>query len=212
MGEHPDFILLIPDGATLKIEQVRAMEEFLDLRPVLSKKKVVLIEKGERMEPPSQNALLKTLEEPPFNSTIIITTSRRENLLKTIQSRCFNLYVEPLKVEKVKEIAKVSQEVAELSGGSVSRAKLLKEREEVLHLAKNFLNSEPFKRYEILKAVEGKDLEDRELFLYLLELFTLKSLKEGGEDYEEALNLLNRIGENLSALKRGVKLSLSLFP
>ena len=97
---HPDFFTLRPSGKARIIPIGKAdgpkpgsMREFLPqlyLAPGIGGRKVAVIYEADRMEPPSSNALLKTLEEPPGSSTIILLTTRPYALLPTIRSRCLH--------------------------------------------------------------------------------------------------------------------------
>lgn len=84
---HPDF-LLIEGENSISIDQIRKIKKWLTLKPYHGKTKAVLIKEAEKLTLPAQNAFLKTLEEPPSQSLIILTTGRPENLLPTIISRC----------------------------------------------------------------------------------------------------------------------------
>lgn len=87
-GSHPDCYLLEPDGAAIKIDQVRALQPQLALRAFTGRGKVCLIDGAELMTREAANALLKTLEEPTSDTLIILISSRPESLLETIRSRC----------------------------------------------------------------------------------------------------------------------------
>jgi len=85
---HPiDTLILRPDPS-IKIEKIRELKHSLSLKPIKSKKKVGFIFQAEKMTIYAQNALLKTLEEPPETAMLILTTSNLESLLPTIVSRC----------------------------------------------------------------------------------------------------------------------------
>ena len=88
-NSHPDIHVAKPKGksAMHSIESIRSMMATLSLAPYQAKGKVVIIDDAERMLPASSNALLKTLEEPPKNSLIILVTSKPDLLLETIHSR-----------------------------------------------------------------------------------------------------------------------------
>lgn len=85
---HPDLHVLEPDGNSIKIEQVRAIQRDLSLRPVEGRRKVCLIEAAETMTTAAGNALLKTLEEPRGDTLLILLSSQPQRLLETIRSRC----------------------------------------------------------------------------------------------------------------------------
>ncbi|MHB8708327.1 MAG: DNA polymerase III subunit delta' [Desulfuromonadales bacterium] len=85
---HPDLHVLEPDGNSIKIEQVRAIQRDLSLRPLEGRRKVCLIEAAELMTTAAANALLKTLEEPRGDTLLILLSSQPQRLLETIRSRC----------------------------------------------------------------------------------------------------------------------------
>lgn len=85
---HPDLIL-VEAQKSIQIAQIRALRRLLQLKPYSSKVKVALINEADRLTLPAQHSLLKTLEEPPENSIIILTSQTKEFLLTTIISRCF---------------------------------------------------------------------------------------------------------------------------
>ncbi|MGI5826150.1 MAG: hypothetical protein ACOX50_01925 [Patescibacteria group bacterium] len=88
--DHPDFLWLkTPEKKdSIGIEEARRLQKFLLLKPYSREKKVVLIEGAEALTIEAQNALLKTLEEPPAKSQIILTLPDESLLLPTIVSRC----------------------------------------------------------------------------------------------------------------------------
>lgn len=99
---HPDFMQIIPeDGKTIKIEQVRFMQEKTQEKPVTSSKKVYLISQADTMTREAANSLLKTLEEPPEYVVIILTTSNESKILTTIKSRCMKIHFEPIPEEQI---------------------------------------------------------------------------------------------------------------
>ena len=85
---HPDLHALEPDGSSIKIEQVRALQRDLSLRPLEASRKVCLIEAAETMTVGAANALLKTLEEPRGDTVLLLLSSQPQRLLETIRSRC----------------------------------------------------------------------------------------------------------------------------
>lgn len=87
-GNHPDIIRISPQGKSIKIEQIRNLIGRINLRPYEGRSKVFIIESADRMTEEASNALLKTLEEPPGSSVIILISSNSSKLLSTIQSRC----------------------------------------------------------------------------------------------------------------------------
>lgn len=93
---HPDLHLVEPDGAFIKIDQIRELQRELVLRPVEAPMKACIIDEADRLNPSAANALLKTLEEPPGNALMILVTSRLSGVLPTVRSRCQPLRFSPL--------------------------------------------------------------------------------------------------------------------
>ena len=139
-GSHPD--LFIEDleraqaeraGASqVSIEQVRRVRGHLGLRPVRGPRKIGIVDDAERMTVDAQNALLKTLEEPPGCTTLVLVATNAAVLLPTIRSRCQQIRFAPLDESCVERLL-VAEGVSEadartaavLAEGSLERAREL---------------------------------------------------------------------------------------
>lgn len=84
---NPDLLLLSPE-LSFGIDEVRNLQKFLQLKPFKNDKKIAIITEAQELTLEAQNSLLKTLEEPPPNSLIILTVSDLSLMLPTIISRC----------------------------------------------------------------------------------------------------------------------------
>jgi DNA polymerase-3 subunit delta' len=95
--------LFVTPGETgsIKIEQVRDIVDRAAYRPFEGRRRVVVIDEADALVPQAQNALLKTLEEPPSCSVFILITSRPDTLLATVRSRCPRLRFRPLDADDV---------------------------------------------------------------------------------------------------------------
>jgi DNA polymerase-3 subunit delta' len=102
-GNHPDVRLveLVPGKKEISIEQIRSIERELSYRSFTGKRKVLIIDPATLMNLSAQNALLKTLEEPPPDSLIILIAANAGGLLPTIRSRCLPLSFVPLQRQEV---------------------------------------------------------------------------------------------------------------
>ncbi|OZG73483.1 DNA polymerase III subunit delta' [Hahella sp. CCB-MM4] len=89
-GSHPDLMTIVPEegSKSIKIDQVRALSDFVHSRPQVSHRLVAVVNPAEAMNVYSANAMLKTLEEPPAGVVILLVTSQASLLLPTIRSRC----------------------------------------------------------------------------------------------------------------------------
>lgn len=101
-GVHLDVIVIEPgDSGSIKIEQVRDVIDRADYRPFEGKRRVVIIDEADALVPAAQNALLKTLEEPPSASIFVLVSSMPDALLPTVISRCPRLRFAPLSTAEV---------------------------------------------------------------------------------------------------------------
>ena len=129
-GVHPDVLVLEPgDNGSIKIEQVREVVDRAAYRPFEGKRRCVIIDGADALAPAAQNALLKTLEEPPSMSVFILVTARPDVLLPTVLSRCPKLTFRPLSPNEIADAlirrgqhATAARAVAAAAGGSLGRA------------------------------------------------------------------------------------------
>jgi DNA polymerase-3 subunit delta' len=99
-GNHPDFITVDdPDKKIVPVDLVRQARADIYVRPNEADRKIYLFPRGHNMELPSQNALLKVLEEPPEYGVFLLLTENAEKLLPTVRSRCMELPLLPLSEE-----------------------------------------------------------------------------------------------------------------
>lgn len=127
---HPDVLLIEPEGQTLKVEQVREMQRDLVYRPYEGGRRVCILSSADRMAPYMSNSLLKTLEEPPLHTVIILLVNHPKLLPPTILSRCqsirFNSLPIPLVSKWLMERKGLNEEeahlLATLSEGSPGKA------------------------------------------------------------------------------------------
>lgn len=181
---HPDVTVVMPEAEQVqrgfagrsdfthmpsrdvKVEQVRKLQERLAFRALEGRYKVAIIVSAERMNEPAQNAFLKTLEEPPRDTVIILIASGVDDLLPTIRSRCAKVHFGPLPESFIAERVKAERKlddatarlVAVMSGGSLSRA--------------SALDVESLKgRKELIEAFEGAKVSDASTLLRFAETY-----------------------------------------
>ncbi len=130
-GVHGDVLMVKPgDTGVIKIDQAREVIDRAMYRPFEGRRRVTIIDDADAMAGPAQNALLKTLEEPPSSSVFILVTSRPDALLPTVRSRCSQIRFGRLSPGDVAILlerdhrysAREAQAVAAASGGSVGQA------------------------------------------------------------------------------------------
>ena len=98
-GAYPDLLVIEPEqdkaNPQIKIDRVREIERHVIYRPLLSARKICIIDDADRLNTNAANAFLKTLEDPPEHSLFILVTSRPLRLLATVRSRCLTLRFSP---------------------------------------------------------------------------------------------------------------------
>ena len=170
-GVHADVLLVEPgDTGTIKIDQVRDAVERAAYRPFEGRRRVVIIDNAESLNVEAQNALLKTLEEPPTASTFVLVTSRPDILLLTVVSRCQRLRFGRLSPAEIAAVLRRDHEYAEadahaaasLSDGSIGRAleggtdEFVDAREAAASLLESVAtSSDPRRRLSGAKALTG---------------------------------------------------------
>ena len=110
---HPDLHLLSADGQQIKIDQIRAIQKELALRPLEGAVRFCLIDGAETMNPAAANALLKTLEEPQPGTHLILLSPKPEMLLDTIRSRCQRLRFNRLPRARLAQVLEHRLELSE---------------------------------------------------------------------------------------------------
>lgn len=230
-GSHPDFIWINGEEG-IKIEQIREVTERIHLSPALSKRKVLVVSNAEQMGVEAANAFLKTIEEPPLDSVIILTAISEKSLPQTIVSRVQRVKLLPLNTDDLIEIIQkdsdenISKEVARYAEGSLGEAKKLMADPGELKLKKdlfgdviNLLNNESIiDKFKIIEDHEKK--KTLKSFFRVYAYVIAQSLQEEilGKDcthdlklgLPEKVKLIEKILKTQEELEYNVSLRLAL--
>lgn len=199
-GNHPDVIYFQPlkSGKTYTIEDVREqLLETVDLKPFQYEKKIYIIEKADTLNIQSQNALLKTLEEPPAHAVFLLLAERAEAFLPTILSRVVVMKIRPLSAETIADylmqaghLAEESHILSAYAQGRIGQALELVEdegfremRQDILGKLEALPSMSEGDAYLLAKDLEGykNDLRFLDIMeLWYRDLLTAKSLREEG--------------------------------
>ena len=199
-GNHPDVIYFQPlkNGKTYTIEDVREqLLETVDLKPFRYEKKIYIIEKADTLNIQSQNALLKTLEEPPAHAVFLLLAERAEAFLPTILSRVVVMKIRPLSAETIADylmqaghLAEESHILSAYAQGRIGQALELVEdegfrkmRQDILGKLEALPSMSEGDAYLLAKDLEGykNDLRFLDIMeLWYRDLLTAKSLREEG--------------------------------
>ena len=184
----PDFSIIEPDGNSIKIEQIREFQKKVSEKPIISNKKVYIIDDSDNMTVEAQNCLLKTLEEPPEFVTIILIGSNENSFLSTIKSRCMILHFEKISDEQIQKYLQDNHQteinskiMLEACQGSIGKALEIKDKQEL------YQNTE-----QVVNSLERKDKID----ILNMSDFIYKSK----DDKLEILNYMNVLFINLAKI------------
>jgi DNA polymerase-3 subunit delta' len=184
-NNHPDIVYVTHEKASIGVEDIRdQVNNDIIIKPYSSKYKIYIIDEAQKMTPQAQNALLKTLEEPPEYAIIILLSNNINRMLDTIQSRCIILQVKAIDNNLIKEYLMTEYQIpdyqAELSAafaqGNVGKAikyasseKFTQIKDKLLHIIKRI---DRMKNYEVIEVVKdlGKEKDD---VLNILDLILL---------------------------------------
>jgi len=126
LSGHPDVGMVIPYKRNILVDAIRELEREANFRPFEGGKRVFIINDAEKMSDSAANALLKTLEEPPPTTHLILVTSRPDSLLQTIRSRCQTIRFAPVAAAEIEPVlvsagksADDARLASRVSGGSV---------------------------------------------------------------------------------------------
>lgn len=187
-GNQPDLIYVTHEKASIGVDDIRIqVNNDILIKPFSSKYKVYLIDEAEKMTEQAQNALLKTIEEPPEYAVIMLLANNTNRLLQTILSRCVSLSLKAVSNQAIKEYLMQRQAIpdylaevsAGFSRGNVGRAIKYATSDE-------FIQSKD----AILKVI--KHIDDMELFEIMDAIKELSSHKLEIEDYIDLMLLWYR--------------------
>ena len=173
---HPDIVYISHEKPnTIGVEDIRGqINNDIGIKPYSSPRKIYIMNEGEKMTPQAQNALLKTLEEPPEYAVILILTDNVEALLPTVISRCVVLNMKPVSDNLVKKYLMEELSVPDYKAnicvsfarGNIGKAKLLasseefeKVKDEAITLVKYINDMEINEIVKAIKKIMGYKLD-----------------------------------------------------
>ena len=183
-GNHPDLIYVKHEKpGSIGVDDVREqINDTIMIRPYSSYYKIYIVDEAEKMTVQAQNALLKTIEEPPSYAVIILITTNQEAFLPTILSRCVQMKLKPLKDFTIKSYLTQNLHIPEKDAdicAAFARGNLGK----AIHLASSDEFKELFQKVMVLvKNVGTMDIS--------MLLDCIREMKEQNFDIGEVLDLM----------------------
>ena len=163
-NNNPDYKYIgLEDESSIKIEAIRKMQEKVQELPIVSSKKVYIIDDSEYMTKEAQNCLLKTIEEPPEFVTVILITSNENKILNTIKSRCLKIYFSNINNNELKQflmdkykINNISENMLRAYNGSIGKALKIHENEALYKQIEEVFNN--IENYNIITAIKNLEV------------------------------------------------------
>lgn len=195
-GSHPDLYVL--EDSPVKIDAVRKLNDELFVKPLISDKKVFIIENADDMNTAAQNAFLKSFEEPPKYAVIVLISCNSNNLLPTILSRGTKIPFSPF---TEKEIEGFIRDKYSVTGAKASFVALYSSG--VVGRCIDIMESEDFfkKRDRMIKAISTLT-GDKISILNLLEAFDASG-RRANDDIDLYFDVFMGFFRDVSVIKNG---------
>lgn len=214
-SNHPDYVVINEEEITIKIEQIRDLTKKVIEQPIISEKKVYIINHADKMTTEAQNCLLKTLEEPPRFAVIILITSNLNNILTTIKSRCMKINFMDISNEELKKYAleklgytQITDNLLKSFNGSIGKAILQKENQDIFQQVENIINDLSTK--DIIDILsESKVIYDKENIYKILE-YMIVCLYSKKDENIEYLNCIEFVNNCIERLKRNCNFDMTI--
>ena len=213
---HPDFLYIEPDGNSIKIEQIRYLQKKIQEKPIISNKKVYIINDANKMTIEAQNCILKTLEEPPEYSTIILIGNNESAFLNTIKSRCMIITFRPIEDQLVKEyleknyqMMNITSNMLEAFQGSIGKAIILKDKIDEYQQIEKII--EELDKKNIIDIISESELmyKDKDEIMDILEYINIVLLKLAKEKIK-FVNCIKIVEETKMRLKQNANYDMSI--
>ena len=208
-NNNPDFLYIEPDGNNIKIEQIRYLQRKIQEKPIISNRKVYIINDAELMTKEAQNCLLKTLEEPPEYVIIILIVSNESKLLNTVKSRCVKIEFSKLSNEEINNyllengLDKLSDAMLEQCNGSLKAALTIGDKVQEYQSIEKIINS--LDKTDIAKVWNSSEIlyksqdEILDFLDYINVILYNKLLKDDKMAYINSINIVEQTKKNLLA-------------
>ena len=206
-NNHPDLYIIDYENQSIKIEEIRKLTEKVIEKPIISNKKVYIINNAETMTKEAQNCLLKTLEEPPEFVVIIMISSNDNLILNTIKSRCMSVKFKKIDNNELLDYSKnvlgyteISNNLLKSFDGSIGKAAKLQENKELYdQIEKLIIN---FAKKDLIDIIlDAKILYDKENIFDILDHVTvcLFANTEINSNYIDCIKHVNECAKKLRA-------------
>lgn len=214
-SNHPDYFVMNEEGQTIKIDQIREITSKVIEQPIVSTRKVYIINDCDKMTVEAQNCLLKTLEEPPQFAVMILITSNENVILNTIKSRCMTIKFKNISNDALQKYAKENLAITQMTenflkscNGSIGKAMLQKQNQEKYLKIESLINN--LETQDMITMMnEFKILYDKENINTILEYIIICLYSKRNEN-SKYIDCIEKVNDCLVKLKSNANFDMSM--
>lgn len=218
-SNNPDYQVIEPDENSIKIEQIRLMNSKIYEKPIISSKKVYIINNADLMTKEAQNCLLKTIEEPPEYAVIILVGANENMFLNTIRSRCVKINFNKINDEELTKILTeryefngITENMLRLFSGSIEKAINLQGKQDIyLEIENVFNNLERVNIIDLLnkKEIITKNKEEINNILEYINVLLFEKLKKLDKQ-NQYIKAIQIVEDTKDRLKKNANLDMTI--
>lgn len=208
-NNNPDFYYIgLGEENSIKIDTIREMQKKIQELPIVSTRKVYIIDDFEYVTREAQNCLLKTIEEPPEFVTIILITANESKILNTIKSRCLKINYKNIETNKLKDfleknykINSISENEIRLYNGSIGKAIKIQEKKEIYTKVESVF--ENIENYNIITAKNNLEVlyKEKDYINELLDYINVIFINKAKENikYVDYINIVEQTKRKINS-------------
>lgn len=218
-SNNPDYQVIEPDENSIKIEQIRLMNSKIYEKPIISSKKVYIINNADLMTKEAQNCLLKTIEEPPEYAVIILIGANENMFLNTIRSRCVKINFNKINDAELTKIltekyefGNITENMLRLFSGSIEKAINLQGKQDIyLEIENVFNNLERVNIIDLLnkKEIITKNKEEINNILEYINVLLFEKLKKLDKQ-NQYIKAIQIVEDTKDRLKKNANLDMTI--
>lgn len=216
-NNNPEYYELdLGEENSIKIDAIREMQKKVQELPIVSNRKVYIIDDSEYMTKDAQNCLLKTLEEPPEFVTIILIVSNENTILNTIKSRCIKIYFEDIKEEELKEYIKnnldlsgFTKNMLKASDGSIGKAiNIYQNKDLYIQIDKIFENVDNYDLTDVISKLDEL-YKNKDIIIDILDYINSIFIQKAKDEYKY-ISYISYIEEAKKNLKQNCNYDMTI--
>ena len=218
-GNNPEYNEInLGEESSIKIDIIRQLQNSIQQLPIISDRKVYIINDSEYMTKEAQNCLLKTLEEPPKFVTIILIVSNENTILNTVKSRCTKLYFKDISENELKKYIEDNNldllndtklDIVKIANGSIGKLIKIYENKDLYIKVNDVFNN--IENFDITDVISKLDVlyKNKEHITEILEYINTIFIEKAKQDYKY-IEYISYIEETKKAIKQNANFDMTI--